>query len=426
MEKLLTAVFYAFVIVEYFTFYYVFFGKRVQAIGRRSLGLLGAGAILIYGIRQDWGVGAEATPVFLLTGFIMCLLFHTTFLESVRLWLVAFVVLDIVEAIVDRLLAEVTGLQIVHRNIICVAGITLLIWMYYRIAGRRLNRGAFQLPTPVWVVLAGIIVLLAAMLSFFASVSVNASRIDTKNIGLLLVFGGGMAICILLFAMVYYFNVTQKYQTQTDLLEAQNEQQREYFQQLLQKEQDTRQFRHDLIAELLELKNYCEKEEYDKLDSYLSEMLGSISAIRDRQYDVGNDIVNTIINYYFQPIRNDCRISVKGYMKDELRISQRDLCIIVSNLVKNAVEAVGVISQKDKEIWFEVSQGKQYLRIQIKNTIDREIIYKKNGLPQTGKTDKKNHGLGLANVVSVVEKCEGTYKNIVEKGCYMAEVTLKI
>ena len=116
---------------------------------------------------------------------------------------------------------------------------------------------------------------------------------------------------------------------QADMLEKQNEQQREYFAQLLKKEQDTRQFRHDLIAELLELKNYCEKEEYDRLDAYLAEMLGSISEISKRQYDVGNDIVNTIINYYFLPIQESCHVSVKGYMGEEQEVSQRDLCIIL-------------------------------------------------------------------------------------------------
>ena len=35
-----------------------------------------------------------------------------------------------------------------------------------------------------------------------------------------------------------------------------------------------------------------------------------------------------------------CKIDVKGYISDSLDIARRDLCILVSNLVKNAVEAV--------------------------------------------------------------------------------------
>ena len=92
------------------------------------------------------------------------------------------------------------------------------------------------------------------------------------------------------------------------------------------------------------------------MNAYLSEMLGEISEISKRQYDVGNDIVNTIINYYFLPIRENCNIKVKGYMWEEQEVSQRDLCIIVSNLVKNATESVENMQNHEKEILFEVKE----------------------------------------------------------------------
>ena len=206
-----------------------------------------------------------------------------------------------------------------------------------------------------------------------------------------------------------------------EVLERQNEQQREYFEQLLRKEQDTRQFRHDLIAELLELKNYFEKGEYIKLNDYLSEMLGEVSEISKRQYDVGNEIVNTIINYYFLPIRTTCNIKVKGYMWDEQEISQRDLCIIVSNLVKNATEAVEKMQNYEKEILFEVCQGEKSLNIHLENTMEGELTLK-GGLPITTKSDKRNHGLGLLNVKSIVGKYEGSLSCNIENQRYTVDV----
>ena len=69
-------------------------------------------------------------------------------------------------------------------------------------------------------------------------------------------------------------------------------------------------------------------------------MLSDISSISKYDYDVGKEIVNTILNYYLLPIKDKCKIDVKGYISDSLDIARRDLCILVSNLVKNAVEAV--------------------------------------------------------------------------------------
>lgn len=54
--------------------------------------------------------------------------------------------------------------------------------------------------------------------------------------------------------MIYYFNSQQRFQLENKMLEKYNEQQREYFEQLLEKEQKTKQFRHDIIAELVEIK----------------------------------------------------------------------------------------------------------------------------------------------------------------------------
>lgn len=154
--------------------------------------------------------------------------------------------------------------------------------------------------------------ILALMMNFISWFLIESSfGGGLKYLGLF-VACGSIASCILLFALIYYFNGTQNYSMQVQILEKQNEQQREYFEQLLKKEQDTRQFRHDLISELLELKSYSERGEYAKLDDYLAEMLGEISGISERQYDVGNDIVNTIVNYYLLPIRNSCNIKVRG------------------------------------------------------------------------------------------------------------------
>ena len=174
------------------------------------------------------------------------------------------------------------------------------------------------------------------------------------------------------------------------------------------------------------MENFCKKNEYDGLEKYLSEMLKDISIISKDNYDVGNEIINTVINSYFHPIKKFCEIKVKGFADNKLNISQRDLCVVVSNLVKNAVEELENSQSDSKRIVFEVKQGKNFLHITVKNTIDYEKISLKNNFPITTKKDKKMHGLGLKNVEKVAEKYNGKYEYTIENGYYIAEVHVQI
>lgn len=59
---------------------------------------------------------------------------------------------------------------------------------------------------------------------------------------------------------------------------------------------------------------------------------------------------------YLLPIKKQCKIEIKGYVSDKMLISDRDLCIMISNLIANAVEAVGKIKNEKKYILFYIKE----------------------------------------------------------------------
>ncbi|MGN0154500.1 MAG: sensor histidine kinase, partial [Lachnospiraceae bacterium] len=286
--------------------------------------------------------------------------------------------------------------------------ISAILWLYYFVIGKRLEQTLFQLPIKIWYLLDCIMLILTAMMEFFSYVIVEElPEGRVTGAGELLVISGGSLICILLLAMIYYYNRTQNFRLQKELAEIQNEQQREYFQQLLKKEEETRCFRHDIINDLLELQNYCEQQEYDKLKLYLKDTLGIVEDISKSSYDVGNDIINTVINYYLSPIKEKYDVEVDGYIDENILIEQRDLCIVSANLVKNAVEAVKKL--ESGEIRIRVSKGERYFSIKVENDFEGNLTWGKNGLPVTTKEIKNNHGIGLRNVNEVIRKYDGRY-----------------
>lgn len=415
------------IIIEYVSFFYTIMRKKIRTCSRNRT--IEGGMVLLFlffiSFRDLDRVRLLLLGVFV-SVIVVYLLYEISLKEIIKLYFVAFPALSILESVVGYLLEVTIGLGETQRIIAYTVCIIAGLWIYYGILGRKLDREAFQMSEWVWAIISGVMFLLEGMLSYFTYVLTEISRMPQRNMGLLLLTTGGFAIFVLIYVMLYYFNIKQKYQLQSDMLEQYNEQQREYFEELLQKEQATRQFRHDVISDLLQIQNFCEKGESQKAQKYINEMLQEITNVGKKGYDVGNEIINTILNSYFAPIEKICDIKVKGFADDEIAVSQRDLCVVVSNLIKNAVEAVKQCSKEQKKIVVEVSQGKQFLHIKVKNTVNAKKLYIKDKLPVTSKENKEVHGLGIKNIIMTAEKYNGCYRYKLEEGCYIAEVYLEI
>lgn len=414
-------------VIEYFSFFYIifrkalrtYFGKRVVCGGIITL-------FLICASLQEWNITWLLLYGLFVSIFVVYLLFEISVKETIKLYLVAFPALSILESIVGYCFEIVLDFGEIERIIAYMISIVLGLWLYYFILGRKLEREAFQMSGWLWLIISVVMFLIVGMISYFTYILMEVVGTHQKNIGLLLLTTGGFAIFILIYVMLYYFNIKQKYQLQSNMLEQYNEQQRKYFEELLQKEQSTRQFRHDITSDLLQIQNFCRKSEYKEAKQYIDEMLKGISTINKKGYNIGNEIINTILNSYFAPIEAISNIKVKGFIDNEIKVSQRDLCVVVSNLVKNAVEAVEQCSKELKMIIFEANQGKQFFHIKVKNTIGNKNVLIENNYPVTDKANKQIHGFGIKNVMMVAKKYNGCYKYRIEEGYYIAEVYLQI
>lgn len=412
--------------IEYVSFYYVFWGKRANI--KYDWKLLVTLCISVLLLVLSIGIGnldILCVPAIISGVLINSQIYRLRVSETIKLVLVSFPLLSILESIFEFILMYGVKLEPEYVNIVYTVVVVAIIWTYYWTIGRRIDRDAFLLPGKMSLVVAAALFAIEAMISYFTFVLVDVLQIDGEMIGLGIVIASGVVIVVLILLMIYYFNVQNKYQIENSILERFNEQQREYFEQLLEKKQRTRQFRHDIIAELIQIKNYEDRKEYEKLGSYLDEMLSDISSISKYDYDVGNEIVNTILNYYLLPIKDKCKIEVKGYISDSLDIARRDLCILVSNLVKNAVEAVEQVSDKEKYIFFEIKSGNIFLQINMRNTCAEHTGITKAGEIYTTKVDKINHGLGIKNIENTLRRYEGYAEYKIEDNCFVSEIMVK-
>ncbi|MCR5657364.1 MAG: GHKL domain-containing protein [Butyrivibrio sp.] len=256
----------------------------------------------------------------------------------------------------------------------------------------------------------------------FASFSLNmVSSLKVKRIGKSFWCVGGIVLAFIVYELANYFSKYQREQSERYIQEQINDKQREYFEQLLKREEKTRKFRHDISAQLAAIKSYLSSKEYDKAESFLSEVSDELIRVTEKRYQVGNEIVDVMLNHYLNP--DLCRISVKGYLGN-VSIKDRDLCVIVSNLLSNAVDEINRHEYEDPFIRVNVKRGDIFAAIIVENTCCKKMKLREGKLPVSEKNSDE-HGHGISNVINLIEKYGGDYSFEADGEVFRAEVVLR-
>lgn len=172
--------------------------------------------------------------------------------------------------------------------------------------------------------------------------------------------------------------------------------------------QETKRIRHDLNEYLVAIKATL-------LTGDINTVLSKIDTLLDHNHiykkDVsrsGNLVIDSLINYKHtlvekEGIKMKCNILVPP----ELPYDSADLCIIIGNLLDNALEATQSLSVENKYINLSITQIKGNLSITIQNPYNGKLK-KDNTLKLLSlKSDSHNHGIGLTSVKQSVDKYNG-------------------
>lgn len=236
--------------------------------------------------------------------------------------------------------------------------------------------------------------------------------------------GAAAYVCIIgmILFLVYVRRVNEQgkrlFKTQRML----NDMQKDYYQALLEKERETKQYRHDMNGHLTHL--YGLVKGNDKAEEYIQELQGKLVEIKKKCFLTGNDLLDAVLNYYLSEYKNG-KVEVIGKVKEPPDISDVDFCNIISNLIKNAIEDIERENLKEKYIRVSVKPGKNHMLIEIKNA-SRLCIEKGKLKIKTKKRDRENHGLGLVSVRETVKKNGGTFELSGDGKEVTARVILKV
>lgn len=238
------------------------------------------------------------------------------------------------------------------------------------------------------------------------------------------VFGGITYLCII-GIILFVFYIKKVNEQEMRLVKTQqklNDMQKEYYQSLLEKEQETKKYRHDMNSHLMHLHELVKGN--DEAETYIAELLDKLVKIKGKCYLTGNETLDILLNHYLST-DSKAEIMVIGKCKSSPSVSSVDLCIIFSNLIKNALESLERENLEEKYIHVNIKPGRQNLMIEIKNS-SHALISENDKEVKTKKADAKNHGIGLFNVREAVEKNGGTFSLSGDGKEVTAKVALRV
>lgn len=386
--------------------------KKMRLIGL-MLFLICVGLVLVFN---------NVEYMLLVAEFLLCmLLFENSIKRAIVSNIFSLLYISIIETVIGHVTIVYLKVKYPYKEIInslCIIGI---IWIYFILAPKHIKKGGLSASNKVYLCLIPVQVGVGLFLSYFSEVIKFITETALINMGSLFLVFGGLTIGVGLAFLLYNIKDKQVYMEESNLLKRYKEQQKKYYELLLSKEQDTRRFRHDIKSQLINIKHYINDAEIKELKEYIEDIYQDIEVIDDNHYNVGNEVINVMLNYYLRPINNECNIKVKGMIKEVVAVSDKDLCILISNMLTNAIEAVKKLDRSKRFIEFEVSDG-ILLAITVRNSYKN--INKKNGLFYSTKEDDTLHGFGIQNMKNIVEKYNGNIVLNGDNGVFVTEIKM--
>ncbi len=185
-----------------------------------------------------------------------------------------------------------------------------------------------------------------------------------------------------------------------------------------------RGWRHDYHNHIQSLKGYLFLNKVEQMKIYLNELETDFDSI-DTLYHSGNLQLDSILNAKLAIAeKGQIRIHCDASIPPQLHVSDLDLCVILGNLLDNAIESCRKIKDPD-ERFIRVYIGilKKQLYISITNATSETVKQRPDHYFTTKRGD---HGHGLKRVDQVVKKYDGYLNRQNEPGIFATEIVLPL
>lgn len=186
--------------------------------------------------------------------------------------------------------------------------------------------------------------------------------------------------------------------------------------------EETREARHDMRHHFDALSRLASQEAWDRLTEYLSDVRGSIPDTDLHLCD--NPAVDGVAGHYALLCqRSGVPFSCELDLPVRLPVPEIDLCLVLSNLLENALEASLKTTPEKRNVHAQAYlHSDNVILLTVENTFDGDIK-EKNGVLQSSK--RRGAGVGTQSVRHIAEKNDGYCRFLYSDGQFAANVMLR-
>ncbi len=178
---------------------------------------------------------------------------------------------------------------------------------------------------------------------------------------------------------------------------------------------------HDFKYLISAIKN----KSYIEQDDYIDDLQNSIQ-IYEKNIKTGNDILDSILTEKALKYKNQAQLTYIADGKCTNFIKPIDLYILIGNAIDNAIEAVERLENNDKRtISLTITNNAGICHFQIINYFNGKLNFI-DGLPQTTKALKPQHGYGLKSIKKLTNKYNGSIVVSTKDDLFILDICIPI
>lgn len=184
-----------------------------------------------------------------------------------------------------------------------------------------------------------------------------------------------------------------------------------------------RGWRHDYHNHIQVMQASMALGRYEEVKEYLHQLNDDLTNV-DTTIKTGQVMIDAILNGKLAlAAKNNIPVNVKARLPEKLSIRTIDLCVIIGNLLDNAIEENINLPEEDRFLRIYIGVKNTQLYLCFTNAAGkRKVKYAKTFLSTKG----TSHGFGVSRVESIVKKYEGFFSADSEDGGFTAEILLPL
>lgn len=231
----------------------------------------------------------------------------------------------------------------------------------------------------------------------------------------------GASLSLLFMLEVLHHSLSQNFIRNTS--EFQNQIMLHHYEEVTSVYLNMRGWRHDYHNHIQSIKAYLSLQQYDCVEDYLQELEIDLNKV-DHLVRSGNLMVDAILNSKLTLAKNrNIFVVCKVMVPEQLSISDVDLCVMLGNLLDNAIEACEPLEEDKRfiRIYSDIVHSQFYFSI-LNSAIEDTTFQQKNYI-----SDKRGeHGHGMKRVKLTVDKYDGYLNLKNEPGVFASEIMIPV